>query len=576
MRVEVNDHVVWESQLSVEPTISGVDIPLSDYDMKVGHVKLTVRASIMPSDVKCFDERKFALHYIHILPESRVELTGIPQEIKTLRGVWSVMPKDVILSMPANPTPDIMRVVLQAAAHLKISGKTVGFTKLPALGDVVVAERAELNKWLATVPGANRTQFDDHANISVIQHAGKGAFSNITVITEAATDRDLQLIGRDWRKLTLEGDYIDVTPAGQDARLNRSFTFGEMGVNDEPRSIARTATWQFFAGIPQVPGDMRIKALNVNVIGPPSSDRQDERLLLFVYVNNILQEVQPVANTGKTQTIKFNIANYSQWLGRNYIKIMAQRFSPRECVNTLATYKMQILRDSTIEFEHFAKKPRIFNDLHAYFAQGFDLYMTPEGMSPKNLHLLMTLLSDQKYDLTNMKVKAFDSTVPFKPTGPFMLFGRPRGAADARGISNVISMDDQTVHFDRGDIEVQTTDTRVLLAVKKLPGISISQVVEHNGYGGLWVAPTEDDAYPEMREYFLEQGDTSFADPKGEVLNMKTRQMNRAKVEYPEYLDVFGKLGRYRFWIVALGWMVIGFVLVLIYRRIQQYQKETK
>ena len=565
MRIDINGHTVHSLTLTEEPTVSGLDIPISMEDLKIGHIKLTIKASIMPTDVRCFDERNYALHYIHILPETRVELQGVTDRVYSLRGIWSVLPKDVTISMPQNPTPDIMKVVLQAAAHLRMSGKTVGFVALPKIAEIVVAERAELNQWVKTVPGAGKTEFGMDSNIAVIQRADRG-LHNIIVLTEASDERDLQLLARDWRKVTLEGEYIDQTPPGVSKATSRILTLGELGMNDEPRTITRTNEWTFYAGLPQVPGNMRIKALHVNVVAPPSEDRRDERLLLFVYVNNILQEVQPIPNTGRTHAFTFNIANYSQWVGRNYIKIIAQRFAPRDCLNSLASYKMQITRDSTLEFEKFEINPRIFNDLHPYFADGFDMYVTKEAFKPEHLTLLTTTLSDQKYDLSNLKVIPFDEEkLQFKPTRPFMIFGRP-----------LIALDDMTVRFDRGAIEVQTDDKQVLLAVRKLPGITIAQVVKHKGVGGLWLAPAEDKVYSEIKNYFLEQGDTSFADPAGEVLNMKTRQMNRAKVNYPEFLDFFTRLGRYRFWIVAMGWMTLGLVLVMVYRRTLQHQKKKK
>ncbi|MDD4928274.1 MAG: cellulose biosynthesis cyclic di-GMP-binding regulatory protein BcsB [Gallionella sp.] len=562
LRVEVNDKTVYSTPLALEPTLSGFDIPVSTEDLKIGHVKLTIRASNMPTDVRCFDERTFALHYIQILPETRLELFGLTKPVGSLRGVWSVLPKDVVMSIPQKLTPELMKVILQASTHLRLSGKTVSFVNLPMTGNVIVAERADLSAWLASIPGVSATDFNAESNIAVIQRKGS---SDIIALTEAASERDMQLLSRDWRKVTLQGEYLDQTPAGMDKRTNRTFTLGEMGLSEDPHTIIRTTEWKFFAGLPQVPGDMRIKALHINVIAPPTKDRMDERILLFVYVNNILQEVQPVENTGKTQSFTFNIANYSQWVGRNYVKIMAQRFAPRDCLNSLASYQVQITRDSTIEFEKFEVDPRIFNDLHPYFTNGFDLFIDPAYFEVEHLPLLTTVLSDQKYDLANLKVTSYDGKTPFNPVRPFMIYGR-----------QPVSLDDMTVRFDRGSIEVQTDDKRVLLAVKKLPGISIAQVVRHNGVGGLWLAPSEEHIKSDIKEYYLEQGDTSFADPSGEVLNMKTRQMNRAKVGYPEFVDFFGKLGRYRFWIVSVAWMALGLVLVMVYRRIQQNQKKKK
>ncbi len=562
--VAVNDHPPQSTPLAIEPTVSGMDIPISPEELKKGYVKLTVRAAIMPSDVRCFDENAFTLHYIQILPETRVELTGYPTHADSLRGTWSFLPKNVTMSVPEKLTPEVMKVILQAASHLRMTGRTVEFVKLPQVGNIAVAERSELARWLASVPGVSTGSFHTDSNIAVISRKTKG-LPNIIVFTEAASDRDMQLLSRDWRKVTLGGEYIDQTPSGVDKRTSRTFTLGEMGLNDNPHTLVRASEWKFYAGLPQVPGNMRIKALHINVVAPPSKDRMEERLLLYVYVNGILQEVQPVENTGKTQSITFNIANYSQWVGRNYVKILAQRFAPRDCLNSLASYQMQITRDSTIEFEHFDVNPRIFNDLHPYFADGFDIYLDPEYFSPEYMGLLTTVLSDQKYNLENIKIISHDVKVPFKPTGPFIIYGR-----------HGIALDDATVRFDRGPIEVQADDKRVLLAVKNLPGITIAQLVRHNGFGGLWLTPAEDHTTFDIKELFLEEGDTSFADKSGEVLNMKTRQMNRAKIGYPVFLDFFDKLGRYRFWIVALGWMSLALGLVMVYRRILQHQKKTK
>ncbi len=562
LRVDINDHTVYSTPLSLEATTSGFDIPISQEDMKVGHVKLTIKASMLPIESRCYDERLYALDYVQILPETRLELAGIYEKKNSLRGTWSVLPKDVSISIPGKLTPELMKVIVQAASHIRVAGKTVEFVNLPKIGNIIIAEREELLKLISTTPGLEKDALSPESNIAVIGRDAQN-LPPLIVLTEAAAERDLQLISHDWRKVSLQGQYIDQTPASTDPRVHRRFTLAEMGMNVEPHMVIRTAEWKFFSGIPQVPGDMRIKSLHLNVIAPPSRDRMNERVLLFVYVNNILQEVQPLENSGKTQSFTFTIANYSQWVGRNYIKIIAQRFAPKDCLNSLASYDIQITPDSTIEYEKFKIRPRIFNDLHPYFTQGFDLYVDEKYFTTEHLILLTTALSDQKYDLTNLKIITLDESKPFKPTRPFMIYGRPK-----------FTLDDMTVRFDRGPIEVQTDDKRVLLAVNKLEGISIAQVVEHNGVGGLWLAPAEDGTGSRVKEYFLEQGDTSFADPSGEVLNMKTRQMNRAEIAYPEFLDFFTKLGRYRFWIVAFGWAIIGLGLTMIYRSVIRNQKK--
>lgn len=558
MRVEINDHAATNIHLLTEPVVDGIDIPLSKDDIKVGHIKVTFKASILPGDNRCYDERALSLYFLQILPQTRLELSGIDTAANTLRGAWSVLPKTVKIGVPENITPSVMKVILQTAAELSHAGKAIEYVRLPHDADVVIAEREALAKWSATMPEATAISAQGESNLVLI-HRNKTRRS--IGVTDAASAGDLAMLAPGWRKVALGQNYKDTTPSNTEQPNSATMQMGQFGVDDHVRYISRTTEWALFTGLPTVPGNMRLKSLHLNMVVPPA-DRKESRVLIFVYLNGVLQEVKPLDDSGKPQMLTFNLPSYSQWLGRNYIRIVAQRSAPKgKCEDAVASFPIQLLGDSYLEFESVVVEPRIFNDLDAYFAKGFDLFVSPGELKNEQLGLLATVLSNQEYDLSKIRFVILDGKTPFNPDRPFMIFGRPP-----------LLLDEMPIRFDRDQIQVIDDKKRVLLNVDNLTGVTIAQLVKHRGFSGLWLAPSLDSNL-NVKEYFLEQGNVSFANNGGEILNINTKQMNRASVVYPKFETFLSKVGHYRFWIIAIGWMLLALFLVAVYRKVRAHQK---
>lgn len=558
MRIEINDHAAANIHLSADPVVDGIDIPVTKGDLGVGHIKVTFKASILPNDNRCYDERALSLYFLQILPQTRLELNGINTAVNTLRGAWSVLPKTVKIGVPENITPSTMKVILQTAVELSHAGKNLEFVRLPHYADVVVAEREVLAKWTATLPAATAISAQGESNLVLVHH---DKTKRTIAVTDAASTGDLAMLAPGWRRVAIGQAYKDTTPPNLEQLDSATMQLSEFGVDDHVRYISRTTEWGLFAGLPTVPGNMRLKALHLNVVVPPA-DRKESRVLIFVYLNNVLQEVKPLDDSGKPQMLTFNLPDYSQWIGRNYIRIVAQRSAPKEkCEDAVASFPIQLLGDSYLEFESMTVEPRIFNDLHAYFARGFDLYVSPGELKNEQLGLLATVLSNQEYDLSKIRFIVLDNKTPFSPERPFMIFGRPP-----------LLLDQMPIRFDREQIQVINDKNRVLLNVDNLTGVTMAQLVKHRGFSGLWLAPSWDTNL-NIKEYFLEQGDASFADSNGEMLNIITKQMNRASIVYPKYETFLSKVGHYRFWIIAIGWMLLALFLVAVYRKVRSHEK---
>lgn len=559
MRIEINDHAATNIHLTTEPVIDGIDIPVSKSDIGVGHIKVTFKASILPSDNRCYDERALSLYFLQILPQTRLELNGIDTAANTLRGAWSVLPKTVKVGVPENITPSTMKAIMQTAAELSHAGKILEFVRLPHDADVVIAEREALAKWSATMPEATAIGAQGESNLVLI-HRNKTRRS--IGVTDAASTGDLAMLRPGWRKIAIGQNYRDTTPSNTEQPNSAAIQLGQFGVDDHVRYISRSTEWGLFVGSPTVPGDMHLKALNLKVVVPPA-DRKESRVLVFVYLNGVLQEVKPLDDSGKPQMLTFTLPNYSQWLGRNYIRIVAQRSAPKEkCEDAVASFPIQILADSYLEFESVVVEPRIFNDLDAYFVKGFDLYVSPDELKNEQLGLLATVLSNQEYDLSKIRFIVLDGKMSFNPDRPFMIFGRPP-----------LLLDEMPIRFDRGQIQVINDKNRVLLSVDNLTGVTMAQLVKHRGFSGLWLAPSMDSNL-NIKEYFLEQGDVSFADSNGEMLNIVTKQMNRASIVYPKNETFLSKMGHYRFWIISIGWMMLALLLVAVYRKVRTHEKQ--
>ena len=134
-------------------------------------------------------------------------------------------------------------------------------------------------------------------------------------------------------------------------------------------------------------------------------------------------------------------------------------------------------------------------------------------------------------------------------------------------------VDDAGVQFDRGRIQVKNSEGKTLLDIDQLPEVTVSQVVKANNNYGLWVLSKNGAPMPTNTSMLLENNTVAFSDSSGLLFAINPDQREINIINYPDHLGWFENLGRYRFWIWALAWLLLTLVVVHLYSMARQHKK---
>lgn len=557
LRVDINGRPVRLVPLASGGTDEFIDIavPRSEFE-GASRLAVTVRAALIASDDRCFDERQLALHFVDVLPESRLEFT-LGAAAASVRAAWAALPATVRLSVPRTPDLESTRALLQLAALLRRDGRRVESLRLPEIGDLVVAPRAELDAALAATPGWSAAG-GPAANVLLLRGAQRSALA----LTHPDGLRLLGLSAPGWQDLLRAGAHGhapgEAAPAAGDW-----IGLDALGADLATRYLSGTAEWTLHLTPPRLPGDRRLRTLRASLVATPEGGERHS--LLYFHLNGVLQEIRQLDNDGRPHTVSFAIPPDAQRIGDNTLRLVVQRVGAElgDCRGPVASFPVQLLPDSAIQVERHDAPPQRFGDLAATFAGGFDLWLAPDVAAQPEayLDLLAGLLAQPAIPLEALELRVLDATAGFAPTRAFLLVGQPAGAAPQA-----------PVRFDRGRLRVVDARNRVLLDVDSLPRITVAQLARHNDRHGLWIVPAAPGRLPDPARFTLDADDVAFADDAGIVLTLESKYRSLARVDYPEYVSWFDLLGRYRFWLIALGWTALAVVLLFLYRKAREHR----
>ena len=324
--------------------------------------------------------------------------------------------------------------------------------------------------------------------------------------------------------------------------------------------VSRTVDWNLDLAAPVIPADARLDQLVLNMVASPLN-RQGQ-LFLQIYLNNMLQEVRPLEQDGKPHTLRFNLESSAQRAGINHLRIAVQRAEEQgNCHGVLAAYPVQILPGSRIELGKNDREPVIFNDLRAHFANGLDIYLTPDGVRnlPREFNQLAALLANLGLAVNHTRVHLLRADETFAPNRPFILAG------------GGIALKQAAVQFNQGRVRVLDGENQPLLDLDRLPATGIAQIVKQGGMHGLWTQAAREGGLPPIEKLHLDQDNVAFINDQGIALTLDSRQPAVSRVDYPDYSGWTGWLGAHRFWLIALGWMLIAAAAVTMYRKVRQH-----
>lgn len=557
LRVDVNDKPVRTLSLEGREESAWLEVPVSAGDLAKTALKVTVRASLVATRDRCFDERSLALYFVHLMPDSRLDL-DLPAGDGSLRAAFSRLPAKVRIGLPAQLDESVYATALETAILLRRARHQVELVTLPARGDIVVAPDAEVQ---ALFGASGATPAEDQKAWGEARVARYPDGAAAIVLGERL---DPRLLGRDapvWLGLLAADRYLAQLP-GPDRNPVKPERLDLLALGLEPvQYVNRTVEWSMLLTPPAAPAGAWLDSLRLNLVAPPESAAG--KMLLYVYLNGALQEVRALEQDGKPHVESFSLGRGSQRAGANHLRLVVQRVAAEgDCSGDAATFPVQFLPGSLLTLDDWDQDPVRFNDLRALFSDGPELWVT--AASRADLHreasLLTGLYANHGFPFRRDRLHFLNGDAKPAPTGPFILMGRTGQEPDR-----------VSVHLNRGRVQVLDAENRSLLALDHLPQISVAQLVGQGGQHGLWLAPAADGPLPPADELFLDQDDVAFLDQRGIVLTLDSRQHALARASYPDYLDWLDLAERYRFWIIGLGWTLLVVFLLHLYRKSRKH-----
>jgi len=555
LRVDINDRPVRVRQLNADKSSGWLEIPLQSSDLDRDSVKITVKATIISNEDRCFDERRMGLLFLHIQPDSSIDV-ALSGRGGSLAAVWSTLPEQVRVHVPQPIDEAAYATFLESAVLLRHMHRKVQVVGDRAAADVVIGSQAEL---AAAYPFASVEAQSEAGWVALAARADGG---RVVLLSDRTRPQLLTRAIRPWLNLLKAPAYRDVvTAATRPAReAPNEVDLLHAGL-DDTQYVSRTVQWSLFLNEPLVSAGKRLESLRLNVVSAPATE--NATLMLHVYLNGVLQESARLNADGKPQTLQFGLTKSAQRAGANRLALVVQRAAPEgDCRAIVQTFPVQLLPGSVLELADDDTPPRRFNDLRGLFAQLPEIWVTEGhlGNLAREADLLAGLFANHDVPLERSRLRVLKRGQAFEPKGAFVLIGDAGQKMDHAG-----------VYLDRGAVRVVDAQDKVLLGLDSLPRITLAQIVEQGGQHGLWLAPAREGALPPANEFFLDQGDVAFADGKGILLTLDARLGRVSRVEYPDYRSWFDIAGRYRFWLIALGWTLLALALAVVYRKSRQH-----
>ncbi len=552
LRFDINGKPAQLVSLENRAQPTYVDIPVSQDALQNDALRLTVKAVLTQSENRCLDERRLVLDYVHILPQTSLTL-GL-DSVANLAAAWTSLPAHVHVGIPAAPDESSAAALLQVAVWLRGMGRQVSFVSGSQAADVLVDSDAELNRRYPNVLPQTTGQ---EGALALTRNA---AGQPLILISDHVLARPLASQPLPWAVL-LRGEQFRHAPVISPANNRQTVDLMAVGLG-ETQYVSRAIDWNVDLSAPLVPANKQLQRLTLNIVAAPQTDESQQ--LLQIFLNGKLQEIRPLERDGKPHTLHFDLERSLQRAGTNSLRIAVQRTDEQgDCRGDLTAFPVQLLPGSRVDLADVNIAPSNFNDLRAYFAKGVEIYLTPDSQKNllRELQLSATIFSNLGLTVGENQVHFMKAGEPFEPKQPFVLIGRG------------ITPEKAAVRFDRGQIRVSDSADQPLLALDQMPAIGLAQMVVQNGIQGLSVLAPQEGVLPAAARLHLDHDDVAFIGEQGIALTLDSREPSVSKVDYPNYGGWRDWFAQYRFWLIALGWMLIVAVLVSLYRKTRKHEK---
>jgi len=568
IRIYIYDIPLTQITVKADNMVHENAVVLPSSMFRDGMVKVSIEAGTLVDKNRCLDIRSGG-GFLHILPTTAMDITYSSID-KSIRDAWRMLPPKVVVSLP---TGDLDATQFSAAMAvmelLTNAGKKVVIKRLPVIGDVVVAPKADiikvlnqrgkrLHKGFVALKSGDvfRTPTD---NLNLIR---SGNVASVAV-SEPYDVQPLYMIEGRW-ELLAAGRHYDLNKPDRLYSMrtlpkdsnSETFTLPLYQLNTEPHYIGRETTWNATLSPQDLPSGTRLDMLRLNIIAPVRWEA-DPNYELYVFLNDVMVFSKRLENDGLKHDYSVPLPVGYQQQYNNLRFVVQHDVVSGDCFGVLPTDFVQITPDTSIVVKKTDEAPTEFSGLAQYFSSGFDTFIADKYLSdPESaLQLIARMITDLPLVMDYARVHFVKEADALNPDGPFVAFGN-------FNLDNL----DAPVTMNKGPVEIRDKDGKTFFSVNVLPKITIAQIANASSSYGLLVLPSglvKHEFYKKLR---LIEGDVAFIDAHGVLLNIDSKQPTLAEVYYPDTKDWFAVMGEYRFWLLGLLWFLLSLFIVYIFR----------
>ncbi len=567
LSVFVNDIPLTQLRVKADNQAHEEMVILPSSVFRGGMVKITIEAGTLVHKNRCLDVRSGG-GFLHILPNTSLDITYSSIN-RSIRDAWRMLPHKVVVSLPAGKLDEgQFAAAMSVMELLSNAGREVAITRLPELGDIVVATKANvvsvLNARGLKKRGFVKLQTGDvfrtpNDNLNLIRSGRHVAIA----VSEPYDVQPLYLVDKRWALLSA-GRHYDVNKPDRfyslrslpkDSKSN-FYSMPLAQLDTAPHYISRETVWSTTLSPRDLPSGTRLDMLNLNIIAPVRWDA-DPTYELYVFLNEVLVSSKRLENDGMKHNYSIPLPSGYQQQYNNLRFVVQHDIQSGDCFGILPTDFVQITPDTSLIVKAVDSVPGKFSSLAQYFSSGFDTYISDKYLrKPENvLYLISRMSSDLPMNMDYSKLHFLKEGTALDPKGPFLAVGN-------FNLDNL----NVPVRMDKGPVEIRDKSGKSFFSVNVLPKITIAQIANAASSYGLVVMPSDLVHHKFDHKLRLVDGDVAFIDNHGVLLNIDSKQPTLAEVYYPDTQDWFAVLGQYRFWILAVLWFLLSLAIVYVYR----------
>jgi len=523
-----------------------VVVPLNAADLRRPFVDVRVDSvfAAAASEQRCDDERG-QRGFLVVLPETALVYALDAASVDSVRGYLDALPGTVrIAAARPAPSADQLRAMWLLARELETQGRTVVQVGVDEPADIYIGPRAQLALLGFTVPAGS--------DLALLAQGGTGTRKLVV-----ADPFRIDAIGGPWGKLLSASAYGASSVSAEPAQDGDRIALSRLGLDGGERVLSSQAEWYLNLDSPVFAPGRIPKALQLNLVGPPSP--RDNPLLLYVFQNDVLRGVRTLSADGGAQSVTVPLIE-AEAATRGSLRILVKRQSAvGDCRAPRPQGHMQLLASSTLETTTRAQPAESFNELGRWLAGGYAIHLPAAALAePQAWARVLTVLTRELgAGVANARLVVGDAAPADATPFLWMLPQAPAGF-------------DSPLAADKGRLQVKDGKGHVLLDSDALPGIAGASLLRDGNRRGLWLRSLDGGVPQTPLALGGSVGDLAFIDGGGVVLSIDSRQNDVAQVTYPDYQSWMDRLAGWKPWLFALAWVVLTVLVIAAVRRLRR------